>query len=88
MEKMHMTEHEVHELLVRVDERTAVIFKSLKDVDRRMKSIEDTQKIRPCAVQADKIKKLEKATYGTMFGSAIFIFLFIFQWIWRKMLGG
>ena len=83
-----MTQEEAHELLIRIDERTAMICKSLTEGDQRMKRIEDLQKIRPCTDHEDKLKKLERAMYGTMFGSGLLLILFGLQWAWKMAFGG
>lgn len=83
-----MTQEEAHELLIRIDERTAMICKSLTEGDQRMKRIEDVQKIRPCTVHEEKLKKIEKSLYGVMFSSVLLFIIFMMQWAWKTIFGG
>lgn len=76
------------ELLIRIDERVRDIFEKLENGDVRFQKLETVQASRKCGVNEDRIRKLERATYGSVFGSALLMVLFFLQWAWRTAMGG
>ena len=77
-----MTQADDRELLIRIDERVSMILSRMESGDKKFDEIQALQKTRPCEVNTDRIKKLEHATYGSIFSSIIVFCLFIAQWVW------
>lgn len=76
------------ELLIRIDERVEAIFEKLDSGDNRFRRIETVQASRKCEMNEDRLKKLERATYGSAFGSVLILILFFLQWAWKNAMGG
>lgn len=83
-----MDQEQAHELLIRIDEKMGMILKKLDAGEVRFSKIETIQQERPCKVNSNRIEKLEKATYGSIFGSVLLFLIFILQWAWKAALGG
>lgn len=77
-----MTQTDDRDLLIRIDERVSMILSRMESGDKKFDEIQALQKTRPCEVNTDRIKKLERATYGSIFSSVIVFFLFVAQWVW------
>lgn len=83
-----MDQEQARDLLIRIDERVNSILEKMNEGESRFVKIEAVQKTRQCGVNDDRIKKLERATYGSIFGSVLLFMLFVLQWAWRTALGG